>query len=177
MSNVEREYEYKNKWTFALLAGGFFTLAAVVLGAKAFYNARGLILNGIIEMGPTGATVFYWVLFALSAIFVLIALLMICHRLAVRQRLVLGRTALIVPASFWSSGEKEIEYQDIQELTPLCASGQRWLYVTHAGGRHTIMGSMLPTAAAFDEICELLAARVREARQEERTQTGSRRNR
>jgi hypothetical protein len=41
-------------------------------------------------------------------------------------------------------------------------NGQRLLYVRHVGGTYTIDAPMLPSRAAFDEVCELLATRVRE---------------
>jgi hypothetical protein len=105
---------------------------------------------------------FYWVLCACSVGFVAIAVFLAYHRLTFRQRIAFGPTALLVPASRWSSAEQQIGYRDVQTLSIDQVSGQRFLYVTHSGGQYAITASMLPSKAAFEEVCELLAAKVRE---------------
>jgi hypothetical protein len=162
VSNIEREFEYKPRWTTILACGAFFSLCAVVLGIKAANNGGGLLINGIIELGPAGATIFYWVLTAGSVGFVAAAVLIAYHRLMYRQRLAFSQSALIGPASRWSQQEREIAYRDICELSTVTVSGQRFLYITHLGGKYTISASLLPSKAAFEEICELLAEKVRE---------------
>ena len=164
MGSVEREYEYRPKWTLIVFCAAFFGLGAVVLGEKAANNDRGLIINRVIELGPDGATVFFWVLTACSVGFVAIAAFLAYHRLTFRQRLAFGPTAVIVPVSRWSREEKEIAYRDILGLSEATISGQRFLYVTHPGGKYTITASMLPSRAAFAEVCELLAVKAQEAR-------------
>ncbi len=39
-----------------------------------------------------------------------------------------------------------------------------FLHITHPGGTHTVMAAMLRSGASFDEVCELLAAKVRAAK-------------
>jgi hypothetical protein len=163
MSAVERVYEYEPKWTVILLSGVFFGLCAVVLGIKAATNERGLILLRIIELGPQGASWFYWILTACGVGFVAIAALLTYHRLTVRQRLVLGATALTVPASRWSRTERDIAYRDIFELSTNAVSGQRFLVLKHAGGKCVIAASLLPSQAAFEEVCALVESKVRAA--------------
>jgi hypothetical protein len=163
MDDVEREYDYKPKWRVIFLCAFFFGLGAVVLAFKAANNDRGLIISGIIKLGPQAATIFYLVLTACSLGFVGLAAFLAYHRVAYRQRLAFGTAALIVPASRWSGEEKEIAYRDIEGLSTTVVSGQRFLNIHHSGGKHTITASMMPSKAAFEEVCALLAARVREA--------------
>jgi hypothetical protein len=162
VGSVEREYEYRPKWTTIAFCGLFFGLCAVVLGFKAAGNDRGVIINRVIELSPDWATGFYWVLTALSVGFVVIAAFFAYCRLTFRQRLAFGSAVMTVPASRWSRDEKEIAYRDIQALSEATISGQRFLYITHAGGKYTVIASMLPSKAAFAEVCELLAARVQD---------------
>ncbi len=164
MGGSEREYAYKPRWTLLVCCAVFFGLVAVILGAKAHGNDRSVILNRVIKLSPSGATTFYWVLCACSVGFVVIAAFLVCHRLIFHQRIAFGPTALLVPASRWSSAEQQIGYRDIQALSQAQVSGQRFLYVTHSGGRYAITASMLPSTAAFEEVCELLATKVRELR-------------
>ena len=163
MGDGEREYEYKPKWTVIVFCVAFCGSCAVVLGFKAANNERGVTINHLIELGPDGATAFFWSLTACSCGFVAIAVHLAYHRIAFRQRLAFGPASLTVPVSRWSHVEKEIAYSDIKELTERTISGQRFLYVTHPGGKYTITAAMLPSRAVFDEVCELLAARVRES--------------
>jgi hypothetical protein len=163
MDGCDREYDYKPKWTLIVLGTILSGLCAVILGSKAANNDRGLIIYHVIELGPDGATVFFWILTACSLGFVVMAAFLVYHRVTFQQRLVFGPAALTVPASRWSREEKEIAYRDIQALSSATISGQRFLYITHSGGKHTITASMLPSKAAFEEVCQLLAERVRES--------------
>jgi len=164
MGGVEREYAYKPTWKLIVFCAVFFGLVAVSLSAKAYGNGRGVIINWVIKLSPSGATTFYWVLCACSVGFVAIAAFLACHRLIFHQRIAFGATALLVPASRWSSVEKQIDYRDIQALSHAQVSGQRFLYVTHSGGQYAITASMLPSKTAFEEVCALLAAKVRALR-------------
>ncbi|WP_439624638.1 hypothetical protein [Gemmata sp.] len=163
MDGDVREYEYRPRWTMIVFCAAFFALCAAVLGSKAANNDRGLIINRIIELGPDGATTFYWVLTALSGGFVAMAAFLAYHRVTFQQRLVFGPAAVTVPASRWSREEKEIAYRDIVALSEATIGGQRFLHVAHPGGKYSITASMLPSKAAFAEVCELLAVRVQAA--------------
>ena len=107
MDDLDREYDYKPKWTNIILVAVFFGLCAVALGAKAAGNDCGVVINRIIELGPDGATAFYWALCASSVAFVAVAAFLTYHRVAPRQRLTFGPTALTVPTSRWSALENE----------------------------------------------------------------------
>ncbi len=163
LMSIVREYEYKPRWKPIVLGIAFFGLAAVFLGSEAACNDRGLIINRFIELGPEGATVFYWVLTACSVGFVAIGVLLAHHRTAYQQRLVFGTAAVTVPASRWSREEKVIVYREIRKLSTATVGSQWFLYVLHPSGRYTITASMLPSTESFEEVCELLAAKVQEA--------------
>jgi hypothetical protein len=161
MCAVVREYDYKPRWSLILLCGGFFALCLAVLGTKATTNDRGLVINGIVELGTDSASVFYWALTAVSAAFVLLSLLLVYHRIALRQRLVLGEFALLVPRTRFSRDPVEIAYRDIKGMARMSMNGQQFLYVTHSGGRYTINATMLPSRVVFEEVCDLLEKKVR----------------
>ncbi len=153
MTGTERAFDYKIKWWVILLFAGVFGLGAVLLGHKASGN------------DPDNLPGLYWVLCALSIWFVARAGAWTVGRLLLRHRVAFTRTCLLVPKSMWSSEEVAIEYQAITGLSTSTLSGPRRLYVTHPGGRHTILSGLLPSEAAFDEVCELLTARARAVQQ------------
>jgi hypothetical protein len=67
-------------------------------------------------------------------------------------------------ASRWSDAETKIAYHDMQRLSAARISGQRFLYIQHPGGKYTITSSMLPSKNAFDEVRQLLSAKIDGAR-------------
>lgn len=69
-------FSYNPKWWAILACFVFFGACSAVMAHKATNNSVGLILNGVITIGATGATVFYWVISALGAGFVALALLL-----------------------------------------------------------------------------------------------------
>jgi hypothetical protein len=164
-SDPPREIDYRPKWWIIVACGLMFGGCALLFANLAARNHRGLIINGIIRLGPQGATVFYWSLFGASAAFVLMSLFLVYHRLRYRQRLVLGPSTITVPASRWSRRTEEIAYADIRDLVTTEVSGQRFLQVVHPGGKYTIVASMLPSRAVFEELGALLEARRRNGRE------------
>lgn len=160
MSEIEREYPYQPGWLMIIACGLLFGVCAVWLGYIAATNRAGLSLFRVVTLAPGGATVFLWALSALSAGFVLIALALVWHRLTFKQRLALTAKGIAMPASRWSRNEQFIAFNDIQRLETLQVQGQRFLHIHHAGGKHTITASMLPSKTVFDEVCGIIAARV-----------------
>src|SRR5437763_1577389 len=102
---MTREYDYRPKWMIIVLCAMFFRAGALVLGTKANGNDRGLVINGIIELSADSATVFYWVLTALSLGFVAAAGFLAVVRLAIHQRIVFNEASITIPRSRWSSEE------------------------------------------------------------------------
>jgi hypothetical protein len=160
MSGVEREYEYKPSWAAILLGGGFFALCAAFFVVRAGGNDRGLIINGVIRLSPEGATIFYWVLFGLSAAFVAAAALLVLHRLNLRQRIAFTPDAVLLPKSRWSSEERRVAYSAITGLSRSEVYGQRFLRVSYDGGAVEIAASMLPSREVFEEVTALLRERL-----------------
>lgn len=124
-----------------LFATAFFSVCTVALGLAASRNNRGMLIGGVIELGPTGATVFYWVLFTFGVLSVICLVALGYQRLRYRRRIVLGHQSIIVPANGWSAAEKQIDFRDIQTLTafrlPMFAG--RVLNITYIGGRCNIL--------------------------------------
>ncbi len=165
---MDREYDYRPKWTMIVLCALFFGACALVLGAKANGNDRGLIINGIIELSAGSATVFYWVLAALSIGFVVVAGFLAFIRLTVHQRITLGETSITIPRSRWSSEETVVSFNDILDLSTSEVSGQRFLTIVYRGGKFALTASMLPRKADYDEICAAVGQGVKLAQPRDR---------
>jgi hypothetical protein len=151
MPDIERQYEYKPKWWAVLLIGGFFTLGAVVCAYK------------IGHPWPENLPVLFWIAFVLSLVGVALPGVVAVERLSFRRRVAFTPTSLLLPKPGWSSEEEAIDYQAITGLkvSKSGGGGPRYLYVTHRDGGRRIAEALLPSRAAFEEVCELLTARVR----------------
>ena len=73
-------YPYNPRWQMILFGAAFFGAGGVFMAHKAMHNSAGLIINGIITLGPTGAIVFYWVIAAACGVFVLGSLIFTIRR-------------------------------------------------------------------------------------------------
>ena len=154
---MEREYDYRPGLAVVLLSGIFFAACALVLGARAYTNDRGLVINGIIELSPGSATVFYCVLTGFSVGFVAAAAVLAGTQLTLHQRIAYTETCLILPRSRWSAEEVTVPFSDILSYSAREIYGQRMLTIVYKGGKFTVGASMLPSTEAFDEICKVVA--------------------
>ena len=161
---MNRQYDYQPKWTIILLCAFFFGGCALILGAKANGNDHGLIINGIIELSADSATVFYWVLAALSIGFVVTAGFLAIVRLTVRQRIALSVTSITIPRSRWSSEEIAVPFGEIVELSASQVTGQRFLTIVYNAGKFTLNASMLARKEDFEDIYAAVNQGVQAAR-------------
>lgn len=160
---MERQYDYRPKWTLIILCGMFFGACALVFVTKANGNDRGLKINGIVELSAAGATVVYWVLAAGSMSFVILAVFLAIVRITVHQQIVLTETSITIPRSRWSSEVITVPFGAIVEMSASRVSGQRLLKIAYNGGKFTLNASLLPRKGDFDDICLALVQGVKAA--------------
>ncbi|HXJ56236.1 MAG TPA: hypothetical protein VNU68_06190 [Verrucomicrobiae bacterium] len=134
----------------------FFGACSAFTAHKAAHNTVGLIINGIIALGPSGATLFYWVISALGAGYVLLALLLTARRIASPQILEVGRDALLLPYGRFQRQMSRIAYSDIQAVSEVQVLGQTFLYVTAGGLRFEITASLFPDSESYIAVKDLL---------------------
>lgn len=144
-----------------LLCGLFFGVCAAVLGHKASTNTRGLILNGIIEFSPADASTFYWVLTALSILFILAAGWTIFTTLVHGvPDVVLTDDAISFPAGFPTKRPFRLSYSDITGLSQSEVNGQRFLMLHTATKKHHIVLNWLGSKDAEVALPHELAKRL-----------------
>ena len=174
MDGVEREYAYQPRWWAILLGLSYFGLGAVV---------------ALAAVGAGHLPALYWAVCALCFVGVALVGARAVGRLLLRQRVALTRSGLLLPRSLWSAEEVVLDYRAITGLfissgvyAPRlcrvaldCRAADGWptrkvkqalfLYVAHVGGERRVVAAALPSHAAFEELCGLLAARVGAAQQ------------
>lgn len=156
LMQLPRRIPYNPKWGVILGCAAFFGACSGFMAHKAAHNTVGLIINGIITLGPTGATVFYWVVSALGACFVLLGIMLAVRRIASPRVLELGADKLLLPFGRFQRQTVCIAYADIQSVSEARVSGQTFLYVTAGGLKHTITASLFPDMETYSEVREFL---------------------
>jgi len=139
-----------------LLCIAFFALCGVVIGGKAM--DPGPLRIAVIRLEPAEASIVYWILTVGCGLFVLSGIAAIVQRIVAPKTLELGIDALSLPSGFMQRGLVQIPYRDIQSISDVSVSGEKFLYIhtAPAGRRYTLTASLLPSKAAFEEVREFL---------------------
>ena len=161
---IEKEYPYQMKWTTILCGLVFFSLFAIVTGAKACFNESGSMIKWI-RLSPAETTFSFWILFSFGIALVLIFGMQAWHHSNCKRRIAFTASAIIMPVSRWGSSEKTIEFAAISDLSTSCEHGHRTIFIDCGGKRHLIQDHFLPSTSAFVEILVLLNLRTTAARQ------------
>jgi len=157
----QKEYPYKPRIIIMLGASLFFAAIGAMFTKEALTNDRGLIINGIITLGPGGATIFYWVMAGASALFVLGGLWGIIIGLTTDRRLTITETGIRAPKGGYSRQYVAIRFSDILNVTMQSVNKQRFLTVHHTNGKLSIAQSMLPGKEAFEEVMRMVMQKVK----------------
>lgn len=151
---------YNPPWVTIILVILFFGTCSFFMAREALNNNAGIIINGVISLGTNGATIFYWVMSALGAGFVILGLLLIGRRIASHQVLELGTESLILPYGFMQRKTSIIAYADIEKVSEVEVSGQKFLYVHAKGLKYTVNASLFPNKETYAEVKSFLASWV-----------------
>jgi hypothetical protein len=138
----------------------FFAVCALVIAEEAATNDRGLILEGIFRFSPHGATVFYWMLAGLSALFVLAALFLAVARLSTDRYLQLESDAVILPHGFLQTKLSRVPYSSIATVSEVIVKGQKSLRLHTSSRKYAISASLLPSDHVYVQLRQLIAERV-----------------
>ncbi len=153
-----RRYAYKPNLGAMLGAIALFGVAAVFFTYRALQNDRGLVINGIIHLGPHAADVFFAVLAALSVGFVAMGVLGAVRFLGTPRWVVLHDDAIELPPTVIRRAVRRVPYASVVAIELWNVSGQPSVRIVHAGGAEGVARSMVGQTA-FDEIVAELRRR------------------
>jgi len=120
---------------------------------------RGLILEGLLELGVRGAHIFWGVLGALSAGFVILMLSAVISMRGGRVAVVLGEDTITMPGAPMRPRPRELRYEHITSATLHRVEKQEILTLVDPHGTSTLARSYVGDAA-FETIVAHVAARV-----------------
>ena len=139
-----QSFPYRTNRPFLMVIGAlFFAGCAYFMYLKSQSNARGLILNHIVELSAADASLFYLALALASVTFVLMSVALLLLSLFARRFVEITPAHLSVPRGLFSLSNAIIPWESITGLRDIAMSGHHWLDVFHAGGKVRIAESML----------------------------------
>ena len=158
MSEIRIPYK-PNKVIFLFLTA-FFGVSSVVLVNKAMNNERGLVLNKIVEMSSASASVFYWILAAVSIALSLLGIYSLLKSVAGKLEVVITENSITAPKSGISKKTVEVSYSDIRSMNVQTIQKTKILNIEHVDGKLSIPNSMLPNKESFDHLITQLQSRT-----------------
>jgi hypothetical protein len=115
-----------------------------------------MIINGVIRLGPAGATVVYWIMAAVTAAAGLVAILATARRLRSSPIIELGTDALLLPQGLYRVRTARIAYSDIQAVSEITIKRTSLISVTAGGRKFSISAALFPDSTAYVELRDFL---------------------
>ena len=154
---MTHSYPYRFNRKMAVFCILFFGACAAFFTYQCVTNDVGLILNGIIELGPTSANWFYGILGFLSWGFVAIG---VAGLLMPKRQLTLTENDIIVPTGFFGRNQRQVAWYNVRGIKEMEVSGTRTLTLNLIDGKVSITNRMLPTKESYDEVRAHIVAAV-----------------
>ncbi|GAB4521154.1 MAG: hypothetical protein Tsb0020_39800 [Haliangiales bacterium] len=154
---MSKSYRYRFSVWWALFAMVFFGACAALFTHKLLYNQVGVIINGVIELGPSGASLLYGVLAAASWLFVaggLAGLLMPARQLTISEH------GLDIPTGFLGRKQRQVAWSEVRAIEETNVSGTRILTLRLERGKVGINNRMLAGNAVYEQVTAELRAAV-----------------
>ena len=127
----------------------------------ALSNDRRLTIDGLISLGQTGATIFWWCIAGICASFCFLAILLPAWWACRGERVVLSEDSIQVPTSlFKPGGVTLIRFDDLVGVGETIVSRRRMLNIAHRNGQYTIPANMV-SAEAYESIRDALVEAIK----------------
>jgi hypothetical protein len=159
--DLPKRYQYNFPLWLALLTILFFGLCTVVIGSTKTHTDRGLIIFHLIELGPAGARIFYWMLTTFGALLTLTGIMMLVRGAVFPRFLELGDEALTLPYGFLATKTNRILYTDIKEFWEGRVNHNTTLIIVTSDGRqYGMQRSFFDDPAHYAEVRDYLGGRT-----------------
>ncbi len=122
-----------------ILGIAFFGAGALIFFDK-LLDPRGIIINGLIELGPAGADIFYSVLILASAVFVAFGIVGLIKSFGEPTFIVLDSQSISGPTRYGGSSIARISFNAVRDVNVSSISNHEFLVVTGSDGRKIKVG-------------------------------------
>lgn len=155
---LPQDYPYKPHPVKVMLGMLFFLLCCAFFAHMGLTNQDRLTIDGI-PLTVNGTTIFYWVLAALSAAFVLVGFMALMTAMRNETVLRVDDKTIEIPALMFRKGGT-LRYEDIRQMTWTRNRNLDLLTLHTDGEKFYVSATMLPKGA-FAEVYEVLKERVK----------------
>jgi hypothetical protein len=135
-----------------LLGVVFFGSGALFMHMMAVSNRRGLVINGVIELGVEGARTFYWCLAGLAAGFVLLIVAFFLPQIWIDRQIILDDDGMTLPGWGFSRSHYRVPWSEIESISRWSHGKITYLKIRHAGRTFGINSAWLPCAGDITTI-------------------------
>ena len=156
----EISFEYRAAWLPSILGGVLFSAGTIFMARQALTNERGLIINGIFELGVTGATRLNWTVAGILAIMALFCLAQIFLRLLASREVLLTASSISAPKHFLSLHPLEILFSDVFKCELIEAEEAKFLLVHSRSGASMKIPESYLGREDFLQLLDLLSQRI-----------------
>lgn len=160
MQNNEIIYKYTMSWKMAIFLLVIGVLLSIFSFGEASSNTQGMIINGIIELGVTGASIFLWCLFLIMVLITLIGMYSIYEILRGKTKLVLNNEGLLFPTILFKKDAVLMLYQDISDLGFMNVNRALFLTFKYNGKKRLVAASRFQNDELFNEFTNEFSGRV-----------------
>lgn len=165
MIQSEKKYEYGSKWITIVLVILMFGATSVLFFFKAIHNDRGLILNNIVELSENGATIFFWIFFVFSLLFVFAGIIGAYYKLKKKEYLILKSDSVIIPPIGLRRTKTEIRFSDILLIHETQVNKNSILTLKFNGGKRGIASNLLLNKSDYNDIKIIITKKLNEVQQ------------
>lgn len=155
----DKQYSYGLKPAPASLGFIVFGGFAVFMMITALQNRGRLVIDGVIELSPSGATSFYWLVALFCAGLAAFAAVQFFAALRPPGALVLAKDEIRVPR-LGLFPESNIPLASITGLSLEKVRGQPFVLIRHREGKREIKRLFFSDPVHFDDFARLLASRL-----------------
>jgi hypothetical protein len=159
-----KEYRYRPNYLYAAISIAIFLLMAAFMFSVAVDNDRGLIIDSLIELSPSGATSFYEIV-ALGALGSAIAACYVVYlSLTGRRVITLSPAELIYPASAYACEITTIPLTSVVKVSLRQVSWRKYVHIQHNLGEVRLSRLFFESEAVFDDFLTSFSDRLSRAR-------------
>ncbi|WP_267387765.1 hypothetical protein [Sphingomonas sp. GC_Shp_3] len=150
-------FEYRPKAASALLVTALTGAVAVFTVWTARDNDRGLIINHLIRLDPSQATIFWWGMAVVCGIGFLLGLFLLVLAVSPPRLVTLDATGITAPRNTFTTATVTLAYGAITDLRIVTVKRHRTLTIAHRDGRLSITETVM--GEHFDTLIDALAER------------------
>lgn len=169
----ERKYPHDTAMRYLIILTGIMGAGALDMGYLAMTNDRGLVINGLIRLGPTGATIFYSLITVFLGAFFLYCAAMLLQRIINPHSLIIRHDGIIFCDGRLKPKQTLVPFAAIQMIGQQqgVKGGTRTLVLKVGNQKFLIHEEYLGNRRNYDEIYATVASAQNNIRQTQRART------